>query len=223
VTVVPGSEFINSTLYVVAQSLLLPVLVILLAVLVYVVIEAGGVISEYSMRRKTSFVEVEDFIYSISDPGTPENIEEVVNTSELPESNKEILLKLAASSSIGEKSREVMARKLIEEEELKAVKKTEKTDIIAKIGPALGLMGTLIPMGPGLAALGAGDITTLSQNLIVAFDAAILGLASAAIAFTISRIRKRWYEDQISTLEALAESILEVLQDAKEKEKIVVR
>jgi len=223
VTVVPGSEFINNTLYVVAQSLLLPVLVILLAVLVYVVIEAGGVISEYSMRRKTSFVEVEDFIYSISDPGTPENIEEVVNTSELPESHKEIFLKLAASSSIGEKSREVMARKLIEEEELKAVKKTEKTDIIAKIGPALGLMGTLIPMGPGLAALGAGDITTLSQNLIVAFDAAILGLASAAIAFTISRIRKRWYEDQISTLEALAESILEVLQDAKEKEKIVVR
>ena len=74
VTVVPGSEFINSTLYVVAQSLLLPVLVILLGVLVYVVIEAGGVISEYSMRRKTSFVEVEDFIYRISNPGTPENI-----------------------------------------------------------------------------------------------------------------------------------------------------
>jgi biopolymer transport protein ExbB/TolQ len=222
VTVVPGSEFINSTLYVVAQSLLLPVLVILLGVLVYVVIEAGGIISEYSMRRKTSFVEVEDFIYRISNPGTPENIIEVVNTSELPDSSKEIFLKLAASGSIGEKSREVMARKLIEEEELKAVKKTEKTDIIAKIGPALGLMGTLIPMGPGLAALGAGDITTLSQNLIIAFDAAILGLASAAIAFTISRVRKRWYEDQLSTLEELTESILEVLENAKEKEKIVV-
>ena len=221
-TVVPGSEFINSTLYVVAQSLLLPVLVILLVILVYVVIEAGGIISEYSMRRKTSFVEVEDFIYRISNPGTPENIEEVVNTSELPHGQKEIFLKLAKSGSIGEKSREVMARKLIEEEELKAVKKTEKTDIIAKIGPAIGLMGTLIPMGPGLAALGAGDINTLSQNLIVAFDAAILGLASAAIAFTISRVRKRWYEDQLSTLEALAESILEVLQDAKEKEKIDV-
>lgn len=197
----------------------MPVLVILLAVLVYVVIEAGGIISEYSMRRKTEFIEVEDFINEISEPSTPENIVEVVNKSELPVRHKEIFLKLASTSTIGNKSREVMARKLIEEEELKAIKKTEKTDIIAKIGPALGLIATLIPMGPGLAALGAGDINTLAQNLIVAFDAAILGLTSAAIAYTISRVRKRWYEDQISTLEALAESILEVLENAKETKK----
>jgi biopolymer transport protein ExbB/TolQ len=223
VAVIPGSEFINSTLYVVAQSLLMPVLIILLGVLVYVVIEAGGIISEYSMRRKTDFVEVEDFIKRISDTPTNENIEDVVKTSKLPKSYKEIFYKLTSNSSVGEKSREVMARKLIEEEELKAIKKTEKTDIIAKIGPALGLIATLIPMGPGLAALGAGDINTLAQNLIIAFDAAILGLASAAIAFTISRVRKRWYEDQLSTLEALAESILEVLQNAKEKEKTVVK
>lgn len=219
--VVPGSEFINSTLYVVAQSLLIPVLIILLGILVYVVIEAGGIISEYSMRRKTDFVEVEDFIKSISNQSTSENIDEVVRTSKLPESNKELFYKLTSSSNVGEKSREVMARKLIEEEELKAIKKTEKTDIIAKIGPALGLIATLIPMGPGLAALGAGDINTLAQNLIIAFDAAILGLASAAIAFTISRVRKRWYEDELSTLEALAESILEVLQNAKEKKKTI--
>ncbi len=221
--VIPGSEFINSTLYVVAQSLLMPVLIILLGVLVYVVIEAGGIISEYSMRRKTDFIEVEDFIKQISDTPTTENIDGVVKISKLPESYKEIFYKLTSSSNVGEKSREVMARKLIEEEELKAIKKTEKTDIIAKIGPALGLIATLIPMGPGLAALGAGDINTLAQNLIIAFDAAILGLASAAIAFTISRVRKRWYEDQLSTLEALAESILEVLQNAKEEKKTVVK
>jgi biopolymer transport protein ExbB/TolQ len=197
----------------------MPVLVILLAVLVYVVIEAGGIISEYSMRKKTEFIEVENFINNISDPGTPENIEKVIKTSALPQEQREILIKLAGSTGIGNKSREVMARKMIEEEELKAIKRTEKTDIIAKIGPALGLIATLIPMGPGLAALGAGDINTLSQNLIIAFDAAILGLTSAAIAYTISKVRKRWYEDQISTLEALAESILEVLENAKETKK----
>ncbi len=216
-TVVPGSEIINSTLYVVAQSLLLPVIIILLIVLIYVVIESGGVISEYSMRRKTSYVEIESIINKISNPGTPETIKNVLNDSELPKSHNEILQKIVSNENIGDKSREVLARKLIEAEEMKSVKKVEKTDIIAKIGPALGLMGTLIPMGPGLAALGAGDITTLAQNLMVAFDAAIIGLASAAIAFTISRVRRRWYEDQLSTLDALAESILEVLQNDKKK------
>ena len=63
---------------------------------------------------------------------------------------------------------------MIEEEEMKSVKIIEKTDIIAKIGPAIGLMGTLIPLGPGLAALGTGDINTLAQNLLVALTQQLL-------------------------------------------------
>jgi len=72
-------------------------------------------------------------------------------------------------------------------------------------------MGTLIPLGPGLAALGTGDIQTLSQHLIIAFGAAVIGMAAAAIGFTISKIKRRWYEEEISTLDTLAESILETL------------
>ncbi|MGB7969348.1 MAG: MotA/TolQ/ExbB proton channel family protein [Methanobacterium sp.] len=220
--VIPGSDIINSTLYVVSQSLLLPVIAVLLIMLVYVVIEGGGIISEYTIRRKTTFLEVESFITNISNNSSPAMIKDGLEDSELPKTHKEILEKIADSNALGVKSREVLARKLIEEEEIKAIKKIEKTDIIAKIAPAIGLMGTLIPMGPGLAALGAGDITTLSQNLMVAFDAAILGMASAAIAFTISRVRRRWYEDQISTLDAMAESLLEVIQNAKEEKKTYI-
>jgi biopolymer transport protein ExbB/TolQ len=76
-------------------------------------------------------------------------------------------------------------------------------------------MGTLIPLGPGLSALGAGDINTLSQHLLIAFDAAVIGMATAAIGYTISKIRRRWYEEQLSILDTLAESILEVLEDVK--------
>lgn len=218
-TTIPGSDILSGALYVVAQSLLLPVIVILLVIMVYAIIQFGGILSEYSSRIKTDAREIERIIKSISNPSTPETIKEVLEGSNLPQSHKEILKKIAANKDIGEKSREVLARKLIEEEEMKAAKSIEKTDIIAKIGPAIGLMGTLIPMGPGLAALGAGDITTLAQNLMVAFDAAIIGLGAAAVAFTISRIRRRWYEDQLSTLDGLAESILEVLQNAEKKTK----
>jgi biopolymer transport protein ExbB/TolQ len=73
-------------------------------------------------------------------------------------------------------------------------------------------MGTLIPLGPGLAALGAGNIQELASQLILAFDAAILGMASAALGFTISKIRRRWYEEELYNLEGMAESVLEVLK-----------
>ena len=218
-TTIPGSDILSGAMYVVAQSLLLPVILILLVIMIYAIIQFGGILSEYSSRIKTDAAEIERIIKSISNPGTSETIKEVLKGSNLPPSHKEILKKIAANKDIGEKSREVLARKLIEEEEMKAAKSIEKTDIIAKIGPAIGLMGTLIPLGPGLAALGSGDINTLSQSLTVAFDSAIIGMAAAAVAFTISRVRRRWYEDQLSTLDGLAESILEVLQNAKKKAK----
>jgi len=87
---------------------------------------------------------------------------------------------------------------------------TALTDLVARLGPMFGLMATLIPLGPGLIALDQGDTKTLSDSLLTAFDATVTGLAAAGVAYAISRLRKRWYEDYLSTLEALIESLLEV-------------
>lgn len=219
---IPGSEMLSSVLHVVSQSLLLPIIAVLLVILVYAIIQAGGLISEHSSRIRTDSKEIERIIDGISNPGSPEAIKDVIDGANLPQKHKEILEQIASNVNMGGKSREAFARKLIEEEETRAAKSIEKTDIIAKIGPAIGLMGTLIPMGPGLAALGAGDVNTLAQNLMIAFDSAIIGLAAASVAFIISRIRRRWYEDQLSTLDTLAESLLEVLDNVKTEAKTTV-
>jgi biopolymer transport protein ExbB/TolQ len=215
--VVPGSDMLAAALHVISQSLLIPVIVGLLAFMVYAIINFGGLISEYSGKINFDAGKVEKLIKEISNPGTPENIMEVVEKSGLPKNHKEILIKIAGSSNIGSKSREALARKLIENEELKIAKSLEKTDMVTRLGPTLGLMGTLIPMGPGLAALGAGNIAGLAQAIIIAFDTTVVGLAAGGIAFVISKVRKRWYEDNLTTLETLSESILEVLDASKTK------
>jgi len=212
---IPGSEMLTSILHIISQSLILPITIALLIFITYAIIEMGGLIAEYSGRTKTNIDEIEGIINSVSNPGTPETINGIVEKSNLPKNHKEILYKISNSVDLGESSREALARKLIENEEIKAAKSLEKTDIIAKVGPAVGLIGTLVPLGPGLAALGAGDIQSLAQHLTVAFDAAIIGLASAGIGFIISKVRRRWYEEQLSTLDTLAESILEALKNVK--------
>ncbi len=70
----------------------------------------------------------------------------------------------------------------------------ERADLLARSGPILGLMGTLIPLGPGLLALGNGDITILSTALTVAFDTTVLGLVIGLLAYIVSRVRRRIYE-----------------------------
>lgn len=213
---------LGSVLHVIAQSLLIPVIVGLLAFMVYAIITFGGLISEHSSRIRFGTEKTGKFIEDISNPGTPEQIIEKVNESGLPTSSKEVLIKIASTPKIGPKSREALARKLIEGEELKAAKSLEKTDIVTRLGPTLGLMGTLIPMGPGLAGLGAGDINTLAQAIIIAFDTTVVGLAAGGIAYVVSKIRRRWYEDNLSTLETLAESVLEVLDNATTKTTAVI-
>ena len=75
-----------------------------------------------------------------------------------------------------------------------AAKRLERSDLLARCGPILGLMGTLIPLGPGLNALGDGNIDVLSTALSVAFDTTVAGLLIGLIAYVISRLRRRWFE-----------------------------
>lgn len=76
-------------------------------------------------------------------------------------------------------------------------------------------MGTLIPMGPGLAALGTGDVNTLSQAIIVAFDTTVVGIGAGAITYFVSKVRRRWYEEYLSNLDALSDVILDKLNHLK--------
>ena len=212
---IPGSEMLSSILHVISQSLLIPVIVGLLAFMLYAIISFGGLISEYTGRIRVSTEEIEKIISDFANTGTSEGIKEVMDKSDIPAGYKNIIIKIASHPELGSKSREALARKLIEKEEAMAAKSLEKTDIVTRLGPTLGLMGTLIPMGPGLAALGSGDINTLANAIIIAFDTTVVGLAAGAIAYVISKVRRRWYEEYFSNLDALCEAALEVMDHGK--------
>lgn len=141
---------------------------------------------------------------------TSEETKEAVRKSRLLKRQRNALLELLSHPDITPLMRESLAARIVEEEQNVYSRRIRISDIIAKIGPILGLLGTLIPLGPGIIALGQGDTITLSSSLLTAFDTTILGLLSAGTAMVISTIRKSWYNNYMSVLETLAECILEV-------------
>ena len=213
VTVIPGSDLLTSALNVVSQSLQIPVIIFLLLFALYAVITVGGLISEYTSRKKVPVRLIKDLIFSISRTKEISEIEGIVKNAQIPKNQKRVLVNIARSSELKKDSREALAEKLIENEEDIIEKKLQTTDIVTKIGPTLGLMGTLIPMGPGLAALGSGDVTTLSNAIIVAFDTTVVGIGAGAVAYVVSKIRRRWYEQYLSNLDALSKAILDRLNE----------
>lgn len=77
----------------------------------------------------------------------------------------------------------------------------ERADLLARIPPMLGLMATIIPLGPGLAALGKGDPAQLASAVTVAFDATVLGLVAGIGGLVIGKLRRRWYEEALEAME----------------------
>lgn len=77
----------------------------------------------------------------------------------------------------------------------------ERADFITRIAPMLGLMGTLIPLGPGLAALGEGELTILTTAMTVAFDTTVIGLLAGIVGFVLGRMRRRWYDAAMEAFE----------------------
>lgn len=80
----------------------------------------------------------------------------------------------------------------------------ERADFLARIPPMLGLMATIIPLGPGLAALGQGQPAQLAAAVTTAFDATVLGLIAGIIGLVIGKVRRRWYEDVLEQLERVS-------------------
>lgn len=200
---------LRDTMHAISSGLLIPAIIVLLLFIAFVLVESGGVLVETLMERRGVKVRVPDLIDAFQGKDARGIMDEIL-TSRLFRRQREALAELLRHSNLPAASLQALARRLLAGEELHYNRITNRTDLVARLGPMLGLMATLIPLGPGLIALGQGDTKTLADSLLTAFDATVTGLSAAAVAFAISRLRKRWYEDYLSSLEALMESILEV-------------
>jgi biopolymer transport protein ExbB/TolQ len=89
--------------------------------------------------------------------------------------------------------------------ELAVQRRLDRTRLLVRAGPAVGLMGTLIPLAPGLAALGQGDVASLAENLRDAFGATVVGLLVGTVAFALTLARTRMYTEDLVALEQAAE------------------
>jgi biopolymer transport protein ExbB/TolQ len=204
-----ASGLLTTIINVVAESLIIPVLILLVIFILLVLVQLGGVLAEYSHRIKLSDEELDNIINSINDSKNSEEIINIINQSKLNKNIKEILVKITNTDNLKPNTREAYIRKIIENEEYKYAQTLRKTEIITRVSSGCGLLGTLIPLGPGLASLGTGDVATLSTQLIIAFNTTTVGLSCSLVAYVISKIRKMWYANDISLIYTISEAIME--------------
>lgn len=205
---------LKDTMHLISSGLLAPTIAILLLFLAWLVVELGGLLAEVLTERRQKKVNIPELIRVFQGKSAKEILYEI-EQSYLFRRQKRALGELIGYSNLPAASLQALARRLLTGEELHYARITNRTDLLVRLGPMFGLMGTLIPLGPGMIALGQGNTKVLADSLLIAFDTTVSGLIAAGVAFVISRLRKRWYEDYLSVLEALMESLLEVFSHAR--------
>lgn len=199
---------LGKVLHSMTSVLQIPVVIILILFIAAILVAIGWIISEYMNEHKHMQVQLPKLLDEIRAGEQP--IEEIIETSGLLKTQKEALIEITKHSDFNDLMLESLAANLLEREQERYDAKLKPTDLLSKLGPMFGLLGTLIPLGPGIMALGQGDTMTLSQSLMTAFDTTIAGLIVAAIAIVISTIRRGWYNNYMSVLETVMDCVVEM-------------
>jgi biopolymer transport protein ExbB/TolQ len=179
----------------IASALRTPVLVLALLVLLIGAVETGRFITELWSRARAGRGSLRVLVRQVvADPAQAAALSQRAPSSFAADALVQIARALLADDNAG-------VEYALADYELAVERRLERTRILVRAGPALGLMGTLIPLAPGLAALGHGDVATLATDLRTAFAATTIGLLVGTVAFALTLTRTRMYTEDLTALE----------------------
>ena len=194
-------NIISDILYWISTGLLVPVIVLLIVLFGRALLLVGSFYGQYLSIRKT-----ETLLRNELNALTPATVTELA--AKLPEKSSSLVISYIHQVLEAHDS-PAQVQRLLANFEIAADKDLAISKTLTKLGPILGLMGTLIPMGPALAGLASGDIASMAYNMQIAFATTVVGLVAGAVGFLTQQLKQRWYLQDMTNLEFLSELLNE--------------
>lgn len=190
---------VTNILYWISTGLMIPVIALLLIAFLRSLVLLGGFFSLYISRLKyekalTSFFQ-----------NTQKNQSTYSKEGEALQSNN--LFYTHFNQLVAQAGDELFADKVLNDFESEAEKELGVSKTLGRMGPMLGLMGTLIPMGPALVGLASGDIASMAQNMQVAFSTTVVGLFAGGVGYITQLVKQRWFVADLNNLEFIAKKL----------------
>ena len=196
---------ISDIMFWISTGLLVPVIVLLILLFFRSLLLVGSFFGQYVSIRKTDKL--------IREQMETLHVNNVDHFAEkLPEKSNSLVV-MFMKRILAEQQNKAQVQRLLANFEIAADKDLAISKTLTKLGPILGLMGTLIPMGPALVGLSTGDIASMAYNMQVAFATTVIGVVAGAIGFLTQQVKQRWYLQDMTNLECL----VEVLNEKNEK------
>jgi len=192
---------LTQTLYLISNLLLAPVILVLLVLLAWTLCLLGGFVRE-CLERRAVRRKFKMMLGALHRPGGAQTIWQELKSAPagLPQRLVALLDEVPTTNS-------QQLRRALSELEHDIAESMAKHAFITRVGPMLGLMGTLIPLGPALTGLAGGNLQTMASNLVVAFTTTVVGLLISGMAYGMATARRTWYARDFNDLEHLCERL----------------
>ena len=196
---------VDNAIFHVASALQVPVLILALLALALTLFELGAYFAEVYGRRRRSFgtllqsADAARVALDAGDRKAAQGALSAVSRSAAMASTARFIVSRARTPAADSQLNKALA-----DFDLDAQRRLGRTRMLVRFGPALGLMGTLIPLSPALTGLADGNTVQLSHDLRIAFSVTVVGLLIGAVAFAISLSRDRLYSQDLSDLQYIA-------------------
>ena len=184
---------ISQILFLVSDSLLIPDIIVLLVLFVRALFLVGSFYNQYITKYKN-----ERQLRPILNQLTPERMEEL--QAALPEKDNSLYIKYLRAI-LDRPADDTYADYMITNFENDAEKDVVTSKLLAKVGPVLGLIGTLIAMSPALTGLSQGDISKMASNMQVVFATTVVGLVVSLVGLVTLQFKQRWYAKEVNQLD----------------------
>lgn len=194
-------EVISKVLFWVANSLLIPDILILLFLFARSLLLIGSFYNQFMVKRRND-KELNDKIKNLNYL----SIESLKDA--LPEKDNSLFIRYMRDLLTTPAS-EAYSDFLISNFENEAEKDTSLSKLLAKMGPVLGLIGTLIAMSPALVGLSTGDISGMAYNMQVVFATTVVGLVVSAVGLVTLQFKQRWYARDVNNLDYVSRILTE--------------
>ncbi len=183
-------ELLQSLLYWISSAFLLPALLAILGLFVYTAYLAGGVLAEGFDRRSNR---------------------SALKQLHAAEPSRERFLGMDWKLALGRfaeaaESRPEHLDKAVADLENDFRRRAERLSVLARTGPMLGLVGTLIPLQPALAGLAAGDMESMASNLLIGFTTTVLGLIMGGTAYALGVQVRHWGRQDLTEMHYFLEA-----------------
>jgi len=172
---------LESFLFIISSVLLFPVVTALVLITCWVTIFFGWFLREYLDRRQKRFVSLERY---------------------------QAVLQKEISATTDMTNLDIALERLLQSAELGLIKSLDRIRFVIRVGPALGLMGTLIPMGISLSAMAQGDMPKMAGSMVTAFTTVVVGLACSVVAYVMSLVKEKWVRADMREMEFMTEGML---------------